>query len=404
MRQKSIFVGIAVLLAVMIMACDTGTGSSATGGNDPDDYPPPPSSSSDTAQQQARQNANALQKALADAVPEGVKVSRNDTTVTLSSSDTPKEVPVASGEDITVGKGATLAIGPGITIDVADGGGYGGEGTISIQAGGTLVDGNKRDGSNSYIFGNLVGTVEITAGGKFQVNGSNTDSAESRTLVGVAEDTTAFLKIASGSAGKVTLQSDGEDSTITIAGNVSLGSPTYGDDKRTLQLYGNETLVIAGGAILTLTKTGDDPGNLNSNEGAVVKIDGTLVIEAGVHLEALDIFTAGNSKGQIVVQPGGQIIQVSQDGTEESGKHLIVASDWTADHSGWTEQTLYQWAETPDPATAKVTIDFTAKTITYDDGALEAIEEGGITADALLGSDPAHGWIVKDPPSEEEED
>jgi hypothetical protein len=208
-------------------------------------------------------------------------------------------------------------------VTMADGASYGGSGTISVEAGGTLTDNKKRASGASYAFGALDGgTVEIKDGGEFKVNASANPGGEVRTLVGGAGDDDAFFRVGTGSGIKLVV--DGTAETFIVTGeDVELGSIFPPSGKSTVNLYANQTLVIEQGAKLTLT------GNLNIAEnrtGGAYKVNGELVIESGGQLEAYTVFTDNLSGGTITVEPEGKIVQV---GARYSANHLIVHSNWT---------------------------------------------------------------------------
>ncbi|MDR1108948.1 MAG: hypothetical protein LBL19_07935 [Spirochaetaceae bacterium] len=376
MSRKRFSVGTTVLLAVVFifMACDTGTSPNTKAPEEPLPVIPPLSFEERQARAKARELASALEEA-------DINVTVSGTTVTLNENGN-----IDDEVSLEVPSGVTFVVPNDKTLTVADGGSYGGEGTIKIETGGTLVDQKVRTSSTSYAFGALGGKVEIAAGGKFQVNASTTGDEQIRTLVGPADDENKddfFLK--TGTNGTVTLEAGEAGATITISGNVELGSPTYDGQSRTLLLYEDETLVIPQNAVLTV-KT-NAAGGLNTDEGTVV-VHGTLIIESG-HLEARNIF-AGASTGTITVQPGGSIIQV---GEKNSGSHLIRTNDWTTP-TEWTEKTVYQWES--DPSDAEFVIDFTAKTITFTDEAVTESSGGDeLTLNELLGD----GWEVEGTPA-----
>jgi hypothetical protein len=366
MKKSLLFVlsGIAVFLAVMFVfiACETGTGSSETGAEPPNT----PSGSipipTNPAAEAAKDLANALDEL-------GAKVEQKGTTFTLTE-------PLTLDSSLNVPEGTTFAVTSGVTLTVTQDGAYGGEGTIKIEAGATLVDNNKRKGDGvSYTFGNLKGPLEIAVGGEYKINASTTDAPDIRILVGKSDDEKAFFQVGTGD--KVTI--DGDSRTITIAaGNVDLKSPTY-TNRKTLALFEGETLNIAKGATLTLT--GED-SNLDLTRGDVAKggnvvIDGTLVLRGG-QLEAYKIFESGNkSTGKIEVYEGGRIVNI---GARNSGMHLIVEYDREFGYNpvdsvkggADLEKTLYGWPEISSEK-ERIIIDFDAKTIGSTSGIVKDV-------------------------------
>jgi hypothetical protein len=274
---------------------------------------------------------------------------------------------------------------------------YSGTGTIVVAEGGTvevkhvsrlsaedeaaLIAEGKA--APTYTFGGLTGTVEIAEGGTLQVNaGREGDGDEEiRTLVGPAvegDDTPApFFQLdaaapaAEGNpavaAGTVTL--DATTNTITVKGNVTLNSPEYGNQPRTMNIQSGEKVVIAAGATLTLE------GSLNTYGTGTIDIGegGKLVIKNEKHL----IITAAKlnaiGKGRIVVQGQGNIWRAFEKTGDIPNKSLISVPGSTEDASVGLSR--YTWKSCAGETNLFV-VDLATKTITPSDKSELAKGEG----------------------------